>query len=74
MTSTPEAETATEGVVAPVVATTYKVSVPAPPTTESPDVRVASVASMALNVSLPAPPVKSAPVSKPVVSVQLPFS
>ena len=46
-------------------------SVPAPPTSESPFVKVAVVAelvSTAMNVSLPAPPVNAAPVSKPVVS------
>jgi len=43
----------------------FRVSVPSPPVSESPDVRVRLVA---LKVSLPAPPVKEEPVSTPVVS------
>jgi hypothetical protein len=58
-------------VIAPETATD-KVSVPAPPTKLSPEVRVPVAAASLLtlvNVSLPAPPVNAVPVSRPVVSV-----
>jgi len=51
--------------VAARVVEMLRVSVPEPPTSESPEVRVKLVA---LNVSSPAPPVKDEPLSTPVVS------